>query len=70
MICLDDLYSALGNYCYSPVVSILYLLLDKYTYSKIISSNLNPDTPCFTSHFMSLKRSLRKSERIYIAMPS
>ena len=58
MIFLADLHSALGDYCYSPVVlnSILSHLLDKYAPSKTISVTLHPDTPWFTSHLMSLKR--------------
>ena len=69
MIFLADLHSYLGDYCYSPVVlnSILSHLIDKHAPSKTISVNLHPDTPWFTSHLMSLKRSLRKSERIYIS---
>ena len=72
MIFLADLHSALGDYCYSPVVlnSILSHLLDKYAPSKTISATLHPDTPWFTSHLMSLKRSLRKSERTYISLRS
>ena len=70
MIFLADLHSALGDYCYSPVVlnSILSHLLDKHAPSKTISVILHPDTPWFTSHLMSLKRSLRKSERTYISL--
>ena len=72
MIFLADLQSALGEYCYSPVVlnSILSHLLDKHAPSKTISVTLHPDTPWFTSHLMSLKRSLRKSERIYLSLKS
>ena len=72
MIFLADLHSALGDYCYSPVVlnSILSHLIDKHAPSKTISVTLHPDTPWFTSHLMSLKRSLRKSERIYISLRS
>ena len=72
MIFLADLHSALGDYCYSPVVlnSILSHLLDKHAPSKTISVTLHPDTPWFTSHLISLKRSLRKSERIYISLRS
>ena len=72
MIFLADLHSALGDYCYSPVVlnSILSHLLDKHEPSQTISVTLHPDTPWFTSHIMSLKRSLRKSERTYISLRS
>ena len=72
MIFLADLHSALGDYCYSPVVlnSILSHLFDKHTLSKTISVTLHTDTPWFTSHRMSSKRSLRKSERIYISLRS
>ena len=57
MILLADLHSALGDYCYSPVVlhSILSYLLDKHAPSKTTSVTLHPDTPWFTSHLMSLK---------------
>ena len=69
-IFLADLQSAFGDYCYSPVVlnSILYHLLDKYAPSTTISVTLHYDTPWFTSHIMSLKRSLHKSERTYISL--
>ena len=72
MIFLADLYSALGDYCYSPVVlhSILSHLIDKHTLLKIISVTLHPDTTWFTSHLISLKLSIRKSERIYISLKS
>ena len=72
MIFLAILHSALGDYCYPPVVlhSILSHLLDKHAPSKNISVTLHPDTKWFTSHLMSLKRSLRKSERIYISLKS
>ena len=70
MIFLAELHSALSDYCYSPVVfnSILFHLLDKHAHSKTISVTLHHDTQWFTSHLMSLKRSLRKSERIYISL--
>ena len=70
MIFLAELHSALGDYCYSPVVlhSILSHLLDKHALSKTISLTLHPDTPWFASHLMSLKRSLHKSERINISL--
>ena len=60
MIFLADLHSALGDYSYSPVFnSILSHLLDKHAPSKTISVTLQLDTPWFTSHLMSFKRSLR-----------
>ena len=66
MIFLAELLSALGDYCYYPVVlnSILSHLLDKHAPSKIISVTQLPDTPWFTSNLLSLKLSIRKSERI------
>ena len=72
MIFLANLYSALGDYCYSQVVlnSILCHLLDKHAPSKTISVTLHTDTPWFASHLMSLKHSLHKSERIYISLRS
>ena len=72
MIFLADLHYALGDYCYSPVVlnSILSYLLDKHAPSKTISVTLHPDIPWFISYHMSLKRSLRKSERIYLSLKS
>ena len=72
MIFLADLHSTLGDYCYSPVVlhSILSHLIDKHAPSKTISVTLHPDTPWFTYPLMSLKLSLRKSERIYISSRS
>ena len=72
MIFLVDLHSALGDYCYSPFIlnSILSHLLDKHAPSKTISVTLHHNTSWFTSHLMSLKRSLRKSERIYISLRS
>ena len=47
MVLLTDLHSALGDYCYTPVVlnSILTYLLDKHAPLKTISLNLHPDTP-------------------------
>ena len=72
IIFLAELHSALGDYCYSPFVlnSILSHLLDKHAPSKTILVTIHPDTLWFTSHLMSLKRSLRKSERIYLSLKS
>ena len=75
MIFLAFLHSDLGDYCYSKVVlnSILSHLLDKHSPSyhrQIISVTLHPDTTWFTSHLISLKRILCKSERIYISLNS
>ena len=72
MIFLADLHSDLSDYCYSPVVLnyILSHLLDKHAPSKTITVTLHPDTPWFTSQLMSLKRSNRKSERIYLSLQS
>ena len=47
MIFLADLHSALGDYCYSPVVLnvILSHLFDKHAPSKTNAVTLHPDTP-------------------------
>ena len=66
-IFLSDLHSALGDYCYSPVV---LHLLDKDAPSKTISVTLHHNIPWFTYHIISLKRSLRKYERTYLSLKS
>ena len=54
MIFLADLHSALGDYCYSPVVlnCILSHLLDKHAPSKTISVTLHSDTTWFPPHVL------------------
>ena len=54
MIFLADLHSALGDYCYSPVLLnyILSHLLDKHAPSKTISVTIHPDTVYFPPHVL------------------